>query len=132
MKEVAKELRREMRKANLRDLLAKHSLGRAIKDVVSRPGVFGQDALQGFAEYAGISLVEIINMKNFASEFTRQFIVEQASAPMANGAFLTYAHFLDLMRVASFKRQRQLLQHIRENGLTASQARREIVKHSER
>lgn len=134
MQEVAKKYHARMRLANLRDLLFRHAIGRMLHQIAAKPGIYGPDAIRQFAEYLGIpgGMASLVDMKSFAHVFTRQFVREQAEKPLANGAFLTYEHFLCLMKMWSWKERNQLLDRIRAEGLTAAQVRREVAKSQRR
>ena len=127
--EVAKKLHAKMNAANLRDLLAKHAIGTMLYMTTSRPFVYGPDALRQFAMYTGIDGGEktLLDLRCFAQSFTQQFIRQQANIPLANGAFLTYRHFVALMKVPSLDERNQLLARFRAEGLTVAQWRREVA-----
>ena len=55
-------------------------------------------------------------MMNFAQAFSRQSICEQADDPMVNGAFVTYDHFLQLIKVWNLKKRKQFLEQVRAEG----------------
>ncbi len=124
------EFHERLRIANKRDLLAKHTMGTWLHHIVEKPGTYGPEALQQVADFTGIpgGIGALLYMKQFSEEFPRHFIIEQANKPMANGGFLTYAHFLQLAAVHSLKKQRELLARVRAEGLSVAQLRREVAR----
>jgi hypothetical protein len=129
LRKTAAIVHARLRRANLRDLLTRHSIGRIVKEICLHPEIFGQNAGQELADFLGIpgGGATLVGMENFSDEYTEDFIIEQAREPMANGDFVSYAHFRELMRIKDRNVQRQFVNRVREEGLTLYQLRREIA-----
>ena len=127
--ETTRAIHEKLRIANKRDLLVRHSIGTILKRAFSKVGVYGQDFPKQFALVSGFArnLAALGDMKNFAAEYSRQFVLEQADEPMANGAFVSYEHLLELMKISSLKRRGQFLEKTRVGGLSVTQLRRVIA-----
>jgi hypothetical protein len=130
MRQVEVSIHAMLRRAALRDLLVRHRIGRILKDITRRPGIYDVDMLKVLADFTGIpgGVMALIDMKSFAIEFTLDFIFEQAATPTASGEFMCYGHYVALLCVKNLKRRQQFLDRTRAEGLTARQLQREIDK----
>jgi hypothetical protein len=106
-REKTTAIHRKLYVANKRDSLVKHAIGRRVTKAVRNMATYGQDFATELNVFLGLSAdyKELGNMKTFATEYPMQFILEQSAKPLANGAFLTYGHFLELMKVWNLKRR---------------------------
>jgi hypothetical protein len=127
-RKAAQEFHTKLRLANLRELIVKHDIGTSLAPICRFPGTFGATAPEQLAEFLGIpgGLKTLLEMAAFARLFPKDFVIEQANTPMADGAFVTYGHFALISRCGWAEERRQLLERVREKCMTVAQLRREI------
>lgn len=127
--QAAIKIHKKLNIANKRDLLLKHAIGTRMNRAARNMAVYGQDCPDSVSFVLGFSedCREVSAMMDFADQYPIQFILEESSKPMANGAFITYSHFLELLKFDSMKKRRQLLERVRTKGLTVTRLRRLIA-----
>jgi len=125
---ASKRFQAKLRRANLRNLLSKYDLGRMVTRLVKMEGTNGPTAADEMARYTGVpgGVRALRYMKSFSEQYSKDFIIEQASKPMANGSFLTYEHFVELMAIRSLKTRKEFLARVRDEGLSVAKIAREI------
>lgn len=128
-REVAKKTQTRLRRANLHELRTRHDIGRMLADITRNPAAYEQDAVRRLAEYTAIpgGVRALVEMRVLAREFTPYEVVQEGRKPTAAGDFVSYGHFRELMRVRNRKRQRELLERVRCEGLSVMQLKREIT-----
>lgn len=68
----------------------------------------------------------LYDLRNVAVAFEREFIREQSEQRLANGHYLSFAHFKELQKVGSQKRRLALLKQIRKNSWSANELALEL------
>lgn len=104
-------------------ILIIYDMGARLRDVVDKPSEHGEEAVEQLSAYFDMGQKgpdELRDMKNFATEFTKDFVNEQIAKPLANGQFLSYKHFRMVMRLKSKKDQLKLLERARNECLSAN------------
>lgn len=129
LRRVTAVIHSRLQRANQRDLLARHALGCTVREMASNPDVYGENAVRQLAEFTGIAggPAALLEMARFSAEYTKAVIIEQGRIPMANGGFVTYSHFRQLMRIRKKSNQLAYLNWARRRGLTAVQLGRTIT-----
>jgi len=98
------------------NLMTRYDMGVRLKDVVTRPTVYGQDAVEKLAKFlpsmpdangkdAPVTKSTLVDLKNFAEEFTKDEVANIVSTPKRDGTRFGYNHFRLMMRVEKGERQ---------------------------
>lgn len=126
--EIANEFNEKIRKGVESSVKVKYDIGAKLAVVVAEENEYGSNAVKLLAQYCAIEGGEptLYNLMNLAAAFTREYIVEQCSIPLADGKFLTLSHWLQLMKIKEPKKQESMLNRVRKENLSAGDLEKEV------
>ena len=122
---VATELEKRQQSQADNALMTYYDMGAILKDVVSRPAVYGEEAVDQLASYlpfestAKRAKVLLVDLKDFAQEYTRDQVVQISKKRMKNGNQITWQHFRYMIKVAQKNERNKLWAMVREHSLSS-------------
>lgn len=104
-------------------VMIRYDIGVWLKRVIDEHTKYGSDAVGQLAAYLNYpgGATGLYTLRNFADTFTREFVLQQSSLPMADGRAIETNHFFCIMRVANPKEQLKLFDRVRRECWTANQ-----------
>jgi hypothetical protein len=126
---VARKLHALLKHEAVERLLLYHKIGCIIQEVYENPAVYNFGAMSLIGEFTGIrgGSSELNRFRLLAENFDREFIEEQASIPMDNGATLTADHFFLLHFVPGFRAKLGMLDRVRQECWSTRTFKKELI-----
>jgi hypothetical protein len=126
---IAQRVHDKLKTLNRGDALTRYDIGVMLTAPVNKPSVYGMEAIEQVAEYAGVGggRRTLYDMVIFAKEFTREFVEAEATKPLPDGSYLSFYDFCQLAKVTDPAERKRLLKRIREENLSIADIRREIA-----
>lgn len=125
---VAEELQDRLRAGAQGVVLIYYDIGKRVAEVCANEATYGSGAVAQLAAWLNIrgGAATLYSIKNFAERFDRDYVRQVCSQPMANGEYLTLAHWLRLSTVENPRIQEKLLQKTLRESLSAQSLEMEI------
>jgi hypothetical protein len=126
---VARKLHAVLKRDAVERLLLYHKIGCIIREVHENQAVYNSDAMLLIGEFTGIpgGASELYRLRLLADDFDREFLEEQASIPMDNGATLTADHFFLLHFVPGSRAKLEMLDRVRQECWSTKAFKKELI-----
>lgn len=126
---VAQKLHAVLKQDAVERLLLYHEIGCMLQEVHRNEAEYDSDALLLISEFTGIpgGSNELYRLKCLAADFDREFIAEQASISMDDGASLTLDHFLLLRYVPGSRAKLEMLDRVRQECWSTRTFKKELI-----
>jgi hypothetical protein len=110
-------------------LMVAYDIGVLAKTAHNDEATYGSCCLVELAEYLGIEggAVTLYELGRLTTAFSREFLKQQVSIPMADGRYLQLAHFLLLANVHIIDKRMQVLDLIRKECLSPAATRKTML-----
>ena len=116
LRPVALDLKKKRLQMAKGVVMIQYDMGARLDDVMKQKSVYGANAASQLAAFMGWGekgTTTLYDMINFSLAFTRDQVESFLAEPMANGAPLTYGHFLAVTKLKSKADQIKLLKRSR-------------------
>ncbi len=127
-RELALETQQVLVNLALRTTLAHYHLGEHIRAIHQDEPKFGAAAVEHLANFLAIpgGAGFLYRLSQVVRKFTRKFVKDQASKPLANGRPFEIGHFVALVQVRSRRERERLILQVRSEGLTVKQLEKRV------
>jgi hypothetical protein len=130
LREVAEDFSNRLARGNLGLVVILYDMGERLKEVTAKEAEYGSGAMKMLADFLGFDekkgVTTLYNWRNFATEFTKEFVKEWTVKPMRDGRFLDLAHWLQLMKIKDKTDQVKMLNRVISHSLSANDLEKEI------
>ena len=126
LQKVAKDFETKFKKKARMLCLSAYDMGTKIRQVIEEEAHYGSNAVEQLAEYLGKGTTTLYELQTFAGSFTREFVDETASEPMANGEFVNPEHFYTMMKLTDLRMANKLWKSVKELSWSAAQLYSEV------
>jgi hypothetical protein len=105
-----------------------YMIGSEIPQILADEAKYGSGAVKQLAEYHNIpgGATTLYKLRNFAQEFTIEFVDEWTSRPMANGRHMEVSHWFEIMKLRDRAAQEKMLERVIKHSLSAKELEREV------
>ena len=117
---VVKDFEEKDMAAAVGPVMIAYDKGARIKRIIEQEAKFGTNAVEQLAAYFGVSATKFYELRNFASEWDKNFLKAELKKPMSNGDLLSYDHFRNLVRIKSSRDQTKLLRQVRLESMSSN------------
>ena len=117
---VVKDFEEKDMAAAVGPVMIAYDKGARIKRIIEQEAKFGTNAVEQLAAYFGVSAMKFYELRNFASEWDKNFLKAELKKPMSNGDLLSYDHFRNLVRIKSSRDQTKLLRQVRLESMSSN------------